>query len=60
MHDVRGRLVRVLADRRLAAGVHALAWDGRDDSGRAAAHGVYVLRVASAGRVVARKLTLVR
>ena len=40
--DARGRLVRIVHDGVLAAGDHQLAWNGRDDSGRALASGVYV------------------
>ena len=40
--DVRGRLVRTLVDGWRPAGAHRAFWDGRDDSGRAAASGVYL------------------
>jgi hypothetical protein len=33
IHDVTGRLVREIAAGRVAAGVHALRWDGRDGDG---------------------------
>jgi hypothetical protein len=44
VHDVRGRVVRTLADGDMAAGEHALQWDGRDDAGRTVASGVYFAR----------------
>nr|MBC8424101.1 hypothetical protein [bacterium] len=43
-----------------AAGPHALLWDGRDDTGRPAASGAYLVRLRAGGRVDAGKLTLVR
>jgi hypothetical protein len=49
VYDVLGRRVRTLADRLFEAGPHALLWDGRDESGRAASPGVYFCRV-EAGR----------
>lgn len=57
VHDVSGRLVRVLADRWLPAGPSALDWPGRDGAGRAVAPGVYFIRleagsVRQTGRVV--------
>jgi len=51
--DVRGREVRVLRDRVLAAGRHVVTWDGTDRRGRAAAAGTYflVLRTPAGDRV---------
>ncbi|MFN8178319.1 MAG: FlgD immunoglobulin-like domain containing protein [bacterium] len=43
--DIGGRRVRELADNELATGVHALAWDGRDDAGRVVPAGIYFVRV---------------
>lgn len=45
LYDVAGRLVRVLADGPLPAGMHQRAWDRRDQSGRPVASGVYFLRL---------------
>ncbi len=39
--DVRGRLVRTLADESFGVGAHRVAWDGRDDHGNPLASGVY-------------------
>ncbi|MFN0151614.1 MAG: FlgD immunoglobulin-like domain containing protein [bacterium] len=44
--DVSGRRVRTLASGASAAGVREVRWDGRDDSGRDVAGGVYLLRFA--------------
>jgi outer membrane protein assembly factor BamB len=48
IHDVRGRLVTVVADDRRPAGTHTVAWDGRDQTGRPAPSGTY-LAVLQAG-----------
>jgi hypothetical protein len=59
--DVAGRRVRVLAAGAMPVGRHALAWDGRDDAGRAATPGVYFYRVAdAAGEAAVRRMVLVR
>ena len=58
--DVRGRLVRLLVEGLLPAGPAAVEWDGRDWLGREAPSGVYVVRLAAAGRSATQKLTLVR
>ena len=44
IYDVRGRLVRTLLDGSLIAGVHRLAWDGRNAGGRAVGTGIYFAR----------------
>jgi aminopeptidase N len=59
--DPRGRRVcDLLAGETLAAGPHAVRWDGRDAAGRAAAAGAYVARLRSDGAVVSQKLTLAK
>jgi len=58
--DVRGRLVRSLHQGTLAAGDHALRWNGQDDGGRAVASGVYFARVIAGNQAVQHKMTLVR
>jgi acyl-CoA thioesterase-1 len=58
--DVRGRLVRVLADRDFTAGVHRISWDATDGSDRPVSAGVYVVRLEAEGVSLARKILLVR
>jgi hypothetical protein len=58
VHDVSGRRVRRLAGGWMAAGVHALPWDGSDDAGRRADSGVYFYRVAGEGIAMARSVIL--
>ena len=60
IHDARGRLVRVLNDGRVAAGRHALTWDGRDGRGQGVASGVYLVVVEGAAGRDAHKITLAR
>jgi hypothetical protein len=49
LHDVTGRRVRTLLDRTVTAGEYRLSWDGRDDSGRPAAAGIYFARLTAPG-----------
>ncbi len=61
LFDARGRRVRrLLAGESLAAGVHALDWDGRDAAGRRLPAGVYLARALAGGRAAVAKLFLVR
>jgi flagellar hook assembly protein FlgD len=58
--DLKGRLLRELHTGPLAAGRHALVWDGTDRQGRDLAGGVYFARVVAGAEARAVKLTLVR
>jgi hypothetical protein len=58
--DLRGREVRVLHDGALAAGESRWVWDGRDDTGLAAASGVYLVHLDTPQRVMRKAVTLVR
>jgi len=60
VHDLAGRLVRVLVNEPCAAGEHRVVWDGRDERGRPAAAGVYFLRLEAGENRVTEKITLLR
>jgi flagellar hook assembly protein FlgD len=61
LFTVDGRSVARLVDGRLAAGQHALAWDGRDASGRAVTAGIYFARLLIDARTsVVERLVLLR
>jgi hypothetical protein len=60
IHDVRGRLVRLLLNERAAPTSGALTWRGLDQAGRQVASGVYFVRLTVAsGRTAVRRITLV-
>jgi hypothetical protein len=56
VYDVHGRRVRELVRGDIAAGVHAIAWDGRDDTGRRVSAGVYFSRLAVGSSVATEKI----
>jgi hypothetical protein len=58
--DVAGRLVRRLPPIEAAGGPHRLEWDGRDDGGRMAPAGVYLVRVTSPDGVATTRVAKVR
>lgn len=60
VYDVAGRLVRILVDGVLPAGGHHARWDGLDDTGRAVASGVYVIRLSAGGQHESRAAVLAR
>jgi hypothetical protein len=60
VHDLAGRRVRTLVARALPAGPQRVAWDGRDDAGRAVASGGYLVRLQAGSERAVRKVTLLR
>ncbi len=58
--DLVGRRVRRLTESRYSAGEWHVTWDGRDDRGLEVPSGVYVYRLTSDGRVLARKMMLLK
>ena len=60
IYDVTGRQVRTLVSGPTEAGVHSIAWDGRDAVGRPAASGVYVYRLTTSGGNLVKRMTLIR
>ena len=60
VYDARGRRVRTLVSAPLTAGLHTITWQGRDDRGGSVASGVYFLKMEFGGKVMTRRMTLVR
>lgn len=60
VYDVRGRLVRTLANGVLEAGVHPFHWNGRTDDGKPAAAGVYFAKLESGGVNSVHRIALMK
>jgi murein DD-endopeptidase MepM/ murein hydrolase activator NlpD len=58
LHDVSGRVIRVLDDGERGAGNHRVSWDGRDGDGRPVSAGVYFARLSAGGAWDARRVAL--
>lgn len=66
IYNVLGQKIAVLADGVQPAGEHHVSWEGRDQSGKTVASGVYLYRLAARGMfdgksyLVAKKLILMK
>ena len=60
VYDVLGRKVRTLVDGEMSSGSHRVVWDGEDDGGRGVSSGVYVVKLDLGGKVLTRKVVMVR
>ena len=58
VYDVAGREVAALADARMAAGSHELAWDGRDAAGQRVTGGIYFVRLTGADRSTGTRVVM--
>lgn len=58
--NTRGQKVRTLVNAPLTMGSHSITWDGRDDSGRALASGLYFYRLSSDGKAQTKKMLLMK
>lgn len=60
VYNLAGQKVAALVDGERQAGAYAVRWDGRDDTGRSLASGLYLYRIKADGYEQTRKLLLVR
>lgn len=60
VYDVGGRHVATVFSGTLAAGSKEVSWDGRDSRGRPASSGVYFYRLNAGGRILTRKMLLLK
>ena len=60
VYNVRGRLVKTLAQGMQPRGRYQVVWLGDDDRGVSVASGVYFVRLEAAGQQMRQKVTLVR
>ena len=60
VYDAAGRLVAILVDEHCGAGSHDVIWDGRDDTGRMSAAGVYLYRLEVGGFTETKRMVLIK
>ncbi len=58
--DVRGRQLAVLFRGRASGAWQTVQWNGRDEAGRAAAAGLYLVQLEAEGRTTARRIVLAK
>jgi hypothetical protein len=58
--NIAGGRVRRLFEQAAAPGIYRVVWDGRDESGRPAASGVYFYQLAIGRLRLLRRLTVLR
>ena len=59
-YSLTGQKVRTLVNQQMPAGSHQVVWDGRDDRGRDAASGTYLIRMQVPQFAQTQKVSLIR
>lgn len=60
VYDIRGRHITCLLDVLKQPGFHMISWDGRSDSGRRVAGGVYLIKASNGHTASTCKVTVLR
>jgi flagellar hook assembly protein FlgD len=61
IYNVRGQLVKTLADDRFAPGVtHTVTWDGRNNAGQQVSSGVYFYKLVTNNFTQTKKMVLLK
>ena len=60
VYNVKGEKVRTLVNGELEAGFHSILWNGKDDSGKTTASGVYFYKMKAGKFVSTKKMILMK
>lgn len=60
VYNLKGQLVKILADDVLSVGENRFIWDGRNENGRKVSSGVYLVRMQSKTESVHKKIMLMK
>ena len=60
IYNISGQLVKTLVNETRPAGYHSVAWDGRDNSGKKVAAGIYLYRIQAGDYSRTNKMTMLR
>jgi len=58
--NIKGQKVKELLNEVLPAGEHSVVWNGKDDSERSVASGVYFTRLSTNGKILTRKMMMIK
>ncbi len=60
VYNVNGQIIRTLVDGVMAAGTHAVEWDGLDDQHQPVSSGVYIYRLTSGDQQLSRRMVFMK
>jgi hypothetical protein len=60
VYNVLGQKVRTLLDQKKSPGIYQISWDGKDETGKDVASGIYLYKLSSKDITLTRKMLLLR
>ncbi len=60
IYDILGQQVRELVNGSIAAGVHSLQWDARDDRGELTSAGIYFVELIQGNQILIKRMVLAK
>lgn len=60
IYNLKGQLIKTLADETFAQGMHNISWDGRDQNGNKCSNGVYFYKVVTPKKTFSSKTILIK
>ncbi len=60
IYNLKGQLIKTLADETFAQGMHNISWDGRDQNGNKCSNGVYFYKVVTPEKTFSSKTILIK
>ncbi|MCK4695639.1 MAG: T9SS type A sorting domain-containing protein, partial [Candidatus Cloacimonetes bacterium] len=60
IYNIKGQKIKTLVDEKLDAGYHSVVWDGKDDTGKPVASGIYFYKLQTKKDSSMKKMILLR
>ena len=60
IYNMLGQKIQDLVNQKVIAGTHEVAWNGKDQSGKAASSGIYFYRMETDSHIAMKKMTLIK
>lgn len=60
IYNLKGQLIKTLAEQTFKAGSHSISWDGRDQNGSKCSNGVYFYKVVTPEKTLMSKTMLIK
>jgi len=60
LYNIQGQLVKVLVNEDKKMGSHEVQWNGRDNNGQMVSNGVYIYKLNTGGKSMAKRMTFIK
>lgn len=60
VYNLKGQLIKTIADREFSTGLHNFNWDGTDQNGKNCSNGIYFYRIITPEKITSKKMILMK